>query len=33
MTSHKGMDELFWGRNFEDVIDCWVEHFEMVVEV
>jgi hypothetical protein len=32
MTSHKGMDELFWGRNFEDVI-IWVEHFEMVVEV
>jgi len=26
------MDELLWGRNFEDVID-WVEHFEMVVEV
>jgi len=26
------MDELFWGRNFEDVIN-WVEHFEMVVEV
>lgn len=32
MTSLKGMDELFWGKEFEDVHD-WVERLEMVVEM
>jgi hypothetical protein len=32
MVSLKGMDELFWGKKFEDVHD-WVERLEMVVEV
>jgi hypothetical protein len=32
MTSPKGMDELFWGRKFEDVHD-WVERLEMALEV
>jgi len=32
MVSLKGMDELFWGKKFEDVHD-WVECLEMVVEV
>jgi hypothetical protein len=31
MVSLKGMDELFWGKNF-DVHD-WVERLEMVAEV
>jgi hypothetical protein len=32
MTSPKGMDELFRGREFEDEHD-WVERLEMVVKV
>jgi hypothetical protein len=28
MASPKGMDELFWGRKFEDVHN-WVERLEM----
>jgi hypothetical protein len=32
MTSLKGMDELFWGREFEDVHD-WVEGLEMATKV
>ncbi len=32
MTSFKGMDELFWGWEFEDVIDQ-VERLEMVAEM
>ncbi len=32
MVSLKGMDELFWGKKFEDVHD-WLERLEMVVEV
>ncbi len=32
MTSLKGMDELFWGKEFEDVHD-WVERLEMAVEM
>jgi hypothetical protein len=32
MTSLKGMDELFWGRIFEDVHD-WVEQLEMVAKI
>jgi hypothetical protein len=32
MTSLKGMDELFWGKKFEDVHD-WVEKLEMAIEM
>jgi hypothetical protein len=32
MTSPKAMDELFWGKEFEDVHD-WVERLEMAAEV
>jgi hypothetical protein len=32
MTSFKGMDKLFWVREFEDVVN-WVERLEMVVEM
>ncbi len=32
MTSPQGMDELFWGRNHENVSD-WAERLSMVVEV
>jgi len=32
MTSTKGMDELFWGKEFEDVVD-WMEWLEMALEV
>jgi hypothetical protein len=32
MTSLKSMDELFWGKEFENVHD-WVERLEMVVEM
>jgi len=32
MTSPKGMDELFWGKDLEDVFD-WVERLHMAVEV
>jgi len=32
MTSPQGMDELFWGRNHEDVND-WAEWFTMAAEV
>jgi len=32
MTSPKGMDELLWDEEFEDVHD-WVERVEMIVEV
>ncbi len=31
MTSPQGMDELFWGRDHEDVND-WVERLTMAVE-
>ncbi len=32
MTSPQGMDELFWGREHEDVSD-WVERLTMAAEV
>jgi len=32
MTSPQGMDELFWGREYEDVSD-WAERLAMAVEV
>jgi len=32
MISPQGMDELFWGKDHEDVND-WVEHLTMVVKV
>ncbi len=32
MTSPQGMDELFWGRDHEDVND-WAERFSMAAEV
>ncbi len=32
MTNLQGMDELFWGRNHEDVND-WAERLTMVVKV
>ncbi len=32
MTSPQGMDELFWGRDYEDVSD-WAKRFTMAVEV
>jgi hypothetical protein len=32
MTSPQGMDELFWGKNHEDVND-WVQHLTMAIEV
>jgi hypothetical protein len=32
MTSFKGMDEFFWGKEFEDVHD-WVNRLEMAIEV
>ncbi len=32
MTSPQGMDELFWGRNHEDVND-WAERLTMAVKV
>jgi hypothetical protein len=32
MTIPKGINELFWGREFEDVHD-WVERLEMALEV
>ncbi len=32
MTSPQGMDELFWGRDHEDVND-WAERFTMAAEV
>jgi hypothetical protein len=32
MTSLKGMDESFWGKDLEDVFD-WVERLQMAVEV
>ncbi len=32
MTSPQGMDELFWGRDHEDVSD-WAERFSMAAEV
>jgi hypothetical protein len=32
MSSLKGMDELFWGKEFEDVHD-WVKMLEMAKEV
>jgi len=32
MTNPKGMDELFWGNDLEDVFD-WVERLQMAVEV
>jgi hypothetical protein len=32
MTSLRGMDEFFWGKEFEDVHD-WVERLKMATEV
>jgi len=32
MTNPQGMDELFWGREYEDVSD-WAEILTMVAEV
>jgi hypothetical protein len=32
MTSPQGMDELFWGREYEDVSD-WAKRLTMVAEV
>ncbi len=32
MTSPQGMDELFWGREYEDVSD-WAERLTMAAEV
>jgi hypothetical protein len=32
MTSPQGMDELFWGRDHEDVND-WAKHLIMIVKV
>jgi hypothetical protein len=32
MTSPQGMDELFWGREYEDVSN-WAERLTMVAEV
>jgi hypothetical protein len=32
MMSPKGMDELFWGKEFEDVTN-WTERLEMATEV
>jgi hypothetical protein len=32
MISPQGMDELFWGRDHEDVND-WVERLTMAIEV
>jgi len=32
MTSPQGLDDLFWGRDHEDVID-WAERLTMVAEV
>ncbi len=32
MTSLKGMDELFWGKDMEDVFD-WIKRLQMVIEV
>jgi len=32
MTNPQGMDELFWGRDHEDVSD-WVERLNMAVKV
>ncbi len=32
MTSPQGMDELFWGRNHEDIND-WAETLTMAAEV
>jgi hypothetical protein len=32
MTSPKGMDELFWGKDLEDMFD-WAEKLHMTIEV
>jgi hypothetical protein len=32
MTSPQGLDNLFWGRDYEDVTD-WVERLTMAAEV
>jgi hypothetical protein len=32
MISPKGMDELFWGKDMEDVF-CWMERLQMVAKV
>ncbi len=32
MTSPQGMDDLFWGREYEDVTD-WAERLTMAAEV
>ncbi len=32
MTSPKGMDKLFWGEEFEDILD-WTKRLKMASEV
>ncbi len=32
MTNPKGMDELFWGKDLEDVSD-WAERLQMAIQV
>ncbi len=32
MINPKGMDELFWGKDMEDVFD-WVERLQIAIEV
>jgi hypothetical protein len=32
MTSPKGMDEVFWGKEFEDILD-WRKRLEMASKV
>jgi hypothetical protein len=32
MISPKGMDELFWGKDMENVF-CWMERLQMVAKV
>ncbi len=32
MTNPKGMDELFWGKDLEDVFD-WAKRLKMAIEV
>jgi hypothetical protein len=32
MTNPKGMDKLFWGKEFEDILD-WTERLEMASKV
>jgi hypothetical protein len=32
MSNPKGMDELFWGKDMEDIFD-WIEQLRMVTKV